>query len=49
MKIDHPDMTRIPALRQLWQEAFGDSDAFLDRFFDATDPAHGTISAAAVV
>lgn len=34
MKIDHPSPARIPALRQLWQEAFGDSDAFLDSFFD---------------
>ena len=24
----------IPALRQLWQEAFGDDDEFLDKFFD---------------
>ena len=23
----------IPCLRQLWQQAFGDSDAFLDKFF----------------
>ena len=35
MKIDHPEMEQIPVLRQLWQEAFGDSDAFLDRFFEA--------------
>ncbi len=24
----------IPALRELWKEAFGDSDAYLDQFFD---------------
>ena len=29
----HPENQDIPALRQLWQEAFGDDDAFLDRFF----------------
>ena len=29
----HPDDRDIPALRQLWQEAFGDDDAFLDKFF----------------
>ena len=34
MRIDQPAPTHIPALRQLWQEAFGDSDAFLDGFFD---------------
>lgn len=33
MRIDHPAPRHIPALRQLWQEAFGDSDAFLDSFF----------------
>lgn len=33
MKIDHPTLRQIPALRRLWQEAFGDEDAFLDRFF----------------
>ena len=34
MKIDHPAFEQVPGLRQLWQEAFGDSDAFLDGFFD---------------
>ena len=34
MRIDHPVTTQIHALRQLWQEAFGDTDAFLDGFFD---------------
>lgn len=29
----HPQSHEIPALRQLWQEAFGDDDAFLDKFF----------------
>ena len=33
MKFDHPTIRQIPQLRQLWQEAFGDSDAFLDQFF----------------
>lgn len=34
MKIDYPDREQLPELRRLWQEAFGDSDAFLDGFFD---------------
>lgn len=33
MKIDYPDEGQIPKLRKLWQEAFGDDDAFLERFF----------------
>lgn len=33
MRPEHPKMEQIPALRQLWQEAFGDTDAFLDGFF----------------
>lgn len=33
MKIDHPLPGDIAALRQLWKEAFGDTDAFLDTFF----------------
>lgn len=31
MRIDYPAETA--ALRQLWKDAFGDDDAFLDRFF----------------
>ena len=34
MHIDYPVSAQIPALRQLWQEAFGDTDAFLGGFFD---------------
>lgn len=34
MIIKAPDQTDIPALRALWQEAFGDTDAFLDDFFE---------------
>ncbi len=33
LEISTPDNTQIPALRQLWKEAFGDSDAFLDTFY----------------
>ena len=33
MIIDHPTTAQIPQLRSLWKEAFGDSDAFLDIFF----------------
>lgn len=39
MRFDHPSAERIGGLRLLWQEAFGDSDAFLDCFFEtAFDP-----------
>lgn len=38
MSIDMPGLEHIPALRQLWQEAFGDSEEFLDGFFAAADP-----------
>lgn len=34
MNLDHPVASQIPQLRALWQEAFGDSDAALDCFFD---------------
>lgn len=33
MIIDNPSPAHIPALRRLWQQAFGDTDAFLDSFF----------------
>lgn len=33
MNIKAPASSDIPALRKLWKEAFGDSDAFLDIFF----------------
>lgn len=33
MNIDHPNLSQVPQLRQLWQEAFGDTDSFLDKFF----------------
>lgn len=33
MTIDSPKPEQIPQLRQLWQEAFGDTDAYLDSFF----------------
>ena len=33
MHIDYPAPSQIPALRQLWQLVFGDSDTFLDSFF----------------
>ncbi len=39
MNINHPTPDQIPALRQLWQEAFGDTDGYLDSFFAAAfDP-----------
>lgn len=33
MTIKHPTYTQIPALRELWQQAFGDTDDYLNRFF----------------
>ena len=33
MIIKSPEKEAIPQLRQLWKQAFGDSDAFLDGFF----------------
>ena len=33
MTIDAPIQDQIPQLRQLWKEAFGDTDAYLDSFF----------------
>ena len=33
MTPDYPGECRIPALRTLWKEAFGDTDAFLNSFF----------------
>ena len=35
MIIKQPAKEQIPQLRKLWQEAFGDTDAFLDIFFSA--------------
>ena len=34
MIIDNPHKADIPALRQLWKQAFGDTDSFLDGFFE---------------
>ena len=34
MIIDNPSPRHIPALRRIWQQAFGDSDVFLDAFFE---------------
>ena len=33
MTIDYPTEAQYPQLRQLWQQAFGDTEAFLDGFF----------------
>ena len=35
MIIDNPSPQHIPALRSIWKQAFGDSDEFLDAFFEA--------------
>lgn len=34
MKSNYPARHQIPQLRGLWKEAFGDTDAFLDAFFE---------------
>lgn len=34
MKTDYPEICHVPGLRALWKEAFGDTDAFLDGFFE---------------
>lgn len=34
MRIDYPSPTHIPTLRALWKEAFGDTDVFLDLFWE---------------
>ena len=34
MIIEHPACKDVPALRSLWKEAFSDTDAFIDLFFD---------------
>ncbi len=36
MIIDAPKHTDVPSLRALWKDAFGDTDAFLDNFFNLT-------------
>lgn len=33
MRIDSPSAEQIPALKQLWQEVFGDDDFFVEAFF----------------
>lgn len=33
MTIDHPRQQDLPVLRSLWKEAFGDTDSFLNGFF----------------
>lgn len=33
MRIEHPQPRDLPHLKMLWQEAFGDTDAFIDLFF----------------
>lgn len=33
MRIDHPTKTQIPQLQELWQQVFGDTDAFVSAFF----------------
>ena len=40
MIIDSPTPSQIPALRQLWSEAFGDGEEFLDVFFSTAFSPH---------
>ena len=34
----------LPALRELWKEAFGDGDSFLDQFFSVALPRSTAVS-----
>ncbi len=34
MKVDYPAPEQVAGLRSLWKEAFGDTEAFLDSFWD---------------
>ena len=34
MTADYPAPSQIPQLRTLWKEAFGDTDVFLDGFYE---------------
>ena len=34
MNIDNPSQKHIPVLKALWREAFGDSEEFINSFFD---------------
>ena len=40
MKIDFGLPQQRPALTELWQVAFGDTPAFIDRFFETAYAAH---------
>ena len=35
MIAEHPKMAYLPGLKALWQEAFGDEEAFIDSFFSS--------------
>lgn len=35
MTVDYPSPAQVQGLRSLWKEAFGDSDVFLDSFFES--------------
>ena len=34
MRIEHPSEKHIPCLKKLWQDSFGDTDEYIDIFFD---------------
>ena len=34
MRIDYPQEHQLDELKKLWQEAFGDEEAYIDCFFD---------------
>lgn len=40
MTVDYPTPPQICGLRALWKEAFGDTDAFLDSFFEVAFSSH---------
>lgn len=41
MIIEAVTARQVPALRRLWKEAFGDTEAFMDSFFGLVDGRHG--------
>ncbi len=47
MNFDHPTPSLIPQLRQLWKEAFGDTDHFLDQFYGKAFSPHRCLCATA--
>ncbi len=45
MIIKYPEHAHVPLLRELWQEAFGDSESYLDDFFRTAFAPHRCLTA----